>query len=169
MILPLTFLWTLAVIAGAGGLAALTRYHFIRREGRGIYFDKKSYTPESPPAFSNLQKNLPEPILDSNPDWINLYWRAWEIAFSNIRQPKADSPLVSNWLDAAFSDDCLFQWDITFIVMFARYGHHIFPAVQSLDNFYARQHDDGLLRRISTSPKINSEQNSQGFQSICYF
>lgn len=28
-----------------------------------------------------------------------------------------------------------------FMVMFARYGNEIFPAVNSLDNFYCRQHE----------------------------
>lgn len=34
------------------------------------------------------------------------------------------------------------------MIMFARYGHTVFPAIQSLDNFYYRQRDDGLIWRV---------------------
>ena len=33
------------------------------------------------------------------------------------------------------------------MVMFARYGNHVFPAVESLDNFYCRQHKSGYICR----------------------
>ncbi len=54
--------------------------------------------------------------------------------------------LVSDYLDAAFNGN-IFQWDTIFMIMFARYGHRAFPAVQSLDNFYARQHASGFICR----------------------
>ncbi len=33
------------------------------------------------------------------------------------------------------------------MIMFARYAHNIFPAIQSLDNFYCRQYENGYICR----------------------
>ncbi len=33
------------------------------------------------------------------------------------------------------------------MLMFARYGHSVFPAIQSLDNFYSRQYENGYICR----------------------
>jgi len=27
---------------------------------------------------------LPQPILPAHPDWVELYWKAWELAVQNI-------------------------------------------------------------------------------------
>lgn len=113
---------------------------------RGLYFAKKKYTPEPIPTFAQNRDRLPEPILDGDPGWIDMYWKCWEIGFRHIKKPRPDAPLVSNFLDEAFNDS-IFQWDTIFMVMFARYAHHVFPAIQSLDNFYARQHADGFMCR----------------------
>lgn len=113
---------------------------------RGQWFAKKHYTPEPIPTFEASQPALPNPILDDNQDWIEMYWKCWEIAFRGIKQPAPGSPLVSNWLDEAFSGN-IFQWDTIFMMMFARYGHDSFPAIQSLDNFYALQHENGYIGR----------------------
>jgi len=115
-------------------------------ESRGIYFAKKVYTPEELPVFVEVRDRLPGPVIDGRPDLSAMYWRCWELAFKHLCQPEAGSPLVSNWLDAAFNGN-IFQWDTIFMMMFARYGHSVFPAVQSLDNFYTRQHDGGFIAR----------------------
>ena len=114
---------------------------------RGIYFPKKTYSTEALPGFEKSRAKLPSPILDGNPDWVAMYWKAWQLAFTHMERPPEGSPFVSNWLDASF-DDKIYQWDTIFMVMFARYGNSVFPAVQSLDNFYCRQHEDGLIWRV---------------------
>ena len=48
--------------------------------------------------------------------------------------------------ETAFNGN-IFQWDTIFMMMFARYGHGHLPAIQSLDNFYARQHTSGFIAR----------------------
>jgi glycogen debranching enzyme len=63
-----------------------------------------------------------------------------------MRRPDPGSPFVSNWLDASFNQN-IFQWDSIFILMFARYGHNVFPAIQTLDNFYCRQRANGFIGR----------------------
>ncbi|HEY8994721.1 MAG TPA: hypothetical protein VIM71_08680, partial [Lacunisphaera sp.] len=113
---------------------------------RGTYFTKKTYTPEPLPTFGQARKQLPSPVLDSRPDLVALYWKCWELAFTHLKTPQPGSPYVSNYLDAAFSRN-IFQWDTIFMMMFARYGHGAFPDIQSLDNLYCRQHDNGFICR----------------------
>lgn len=115
-------------------------------EPRGGYFAKKVYVEEPVPTFAQAQDRLPRPVLEGNPEFVELYWFCWKLAFSHIKKPAPGSGLVSNYLDESFSPQ-IFQWDTIFMIMFARYANQIFPAVQSLDNFYARQHDDGFICR----------------------
>lgn len=93
---------------------------------RGRYFYKKEYLPAELPRFAHSRHLLPSPVWDENPQWVELYWKAWEIAFSNLKQPPKGSPLVANWIDEGLSPQ-VFQWDTHFMVMFGRYAAHIFP------------------------------------------
>ena len=113
---------------------------------RGMYFSKKAYTDSNIPAFAQSKSKLPQPVLTNNPELIDLYWRAWELAFDHYRKPPKGSPFVSNFIDEAFSFS-VFQWDTIFMIMFARYANSIFPAIQSLDNFYCRQYENGYICR----------------------
>lgn len=112
----------------------------------GMYFHKKTYVEQPLPSFNAAKPLLPEPVLPSKPEWVAMYWKCWQLAFSHLRQPPQGSPLVSNWLDEAFSPN-IFQWDTCFMMMFARYGHYQFPAIQSLDNFYCLQRPSGFICR----------------------
>ncbi|MBN2653124.1 MAG: hypothetical protein JXR63_12155 [Spirochaetales bacterium] len=114
-------------------------------ENRGEYFAKKSYDGSAIPMFEAVRGDLPQPVI-SDAGLVEMYWKCWEIAFANIKKPEKRSPFVSNWLDEAFSPN-IFQWDTIFMVMFARYGHHVFPAVQSFDNFYCMQRESGYICR----------------------
>jgi glycogen debranching enzyme len=113
---------------------------------KGLYFSKKEYKPENLPEYQSVKDQIPIPILDENQAWLDMYWKSWEIAFRGMKQPPDGSPLVSNWLDEAFSEQ-IFQWDTIFMMMFAGYIHNIFPAIESLDNFYAMQLESGLIGR----------------------
>lgn len=113
---------------------------------RGIYFSKKTYTEAPIPLFKEHRAKLPSPILENSPEYVDLYWKAWSLAFDHFKKPPQGSPFVSNYIDEAFSPS-VFQWDTIFMLMFARYGHSIFPAIQSLDNFYSRQYENGYICR----------------------
>jgi len=102
------------------------------------------------PTFSEARSQLPEPILPDQPDWMEMYWRAWEIAWSNCRLPLPDSGFVARFIDTAFNDNT-FMWDSCFMMQFGLYGRRAFPFMGTLDNFYAKQHDDGwICREINT-------------------
>lgn len=114
---------------------------------RGAYFAKKKYMHEQLPEYKKIKNQLPTPILDDNKDWIELYWKAWQLGFSNLKTPPTGSPLVSNWIDEGFWPQ-IFQWDTNFMTMFGRYANNIFPFINSQDNFYAAQHLNGMICRV---------------------
>ena len=116
------------------------------QDGKGMYFHKKSYTPNPLPVLSETRSRLPQPIYDEDPVFVDAYWSAWEIAFENMYEPSPGSGFVSQFIDAAFND-CIFLWDMSFITMFARYGTPHVPAISGLDNFYVKQHPDGEICR----------------------
>lgn len=119
---------------------------FLIAQERGAYFSKKEYKSEPLPLFIDVKDKIPVPVIE-NDKMKNLYWDAWEIAFKRLKQPEPGSPFVSNWIDEALSPQ-IFQWDTHFMAMFGRYAHHIFPFINSHDNFYCSQHEDGMINRV---------------------
>jgi hypothetical protein len=115
--------------------------------GQGKYFYKKKYDGAPLPEYETSKALLPQPILENKPEYIELYNKAWKSAFSNLQSPPEGSALISNWIDEGLCPQ-LAQWDTSFSIMFGRYADHIFPFVDSHDNFYGRQHDDGMICRI---------------------
>lgn len=111
---------------------------------RGKYYDKKAYSGSALPGFENSKDKLPSPIMDDDPHYVELYWDAWKLAFRHLRTPPPGSPLVSNFIEPAY-EMSLIQWDMEFMMMFGRYGHRAFPFIESLDNFYARQYENGYI------------------------
>jgi hypothetical protein len=98
------------------------------------------------PAFAKAREILPNPTWKGNQAAIDMYWKAWEIAFRNIKNPAPGSGFIASYLDTAYNGN-IFMWDSTFITMFARYGSRAYPFQQTLDNFYAKQHPDGFICR----------------------
>lgn len=113
---------------------------------RGLYFSKKTYVPRPLPTYADLIGHLPAPICDAKPDWISMYWKAWELAARNFHEPAPGSGFVSRFIDAAFNEN-IFLWDTCFMTMFCNVAHPLVPGIESLDNFYARQHADGEICR----------------------
>jgi hypothetical protein len=103
--------------------------------------------PQPIPSFADSRPHLPEPILPDHPHWLEMYWRAWEMAWTNLRRPRAASALPANYLKPA-ANSHLSLWETAFTVQFGLYGRHAFPFITALDNFYAAQHDDGLIHGL---------------------
>lgn len=99
-----------------------------------------------PGSVEEAKTILPSPFWAHHEKEIEMYWKAWEIAIGNIRQPLAGSGFVSPYLDTAYNGN-IFMWDSAFMMMFARYGFRFFPFQRTLDNFYAKQHPDGFICR----------------------
>lgn len=100
----------------------------------------------TPGTFEEARKILPMPVWSGHPEEIAMYWRAWEIAVGNIKNPLPGSGFVAPYIDTAYNGN-IFMWDSSFILMFARYGARFFPFQNTLDNFYAKQHPDGFICR----------------------
>lgn len=98
------------------------------------------------PVYEDIKDQLPRPVWEGHEDHVNAYWRAWELAFGNLRKPMPGSGFVSNYIDTAFNG-CEFMWDSSFICMFGKYGDRIFRFQNTLDNLYAHQHRDGFICR----------------------
>lgn len=98
------------------------------------------------PTFGGSKDLLPEPFWEGHDATIACYWKVWELAFGNLRRPVPGSGFVANYIDTAFND-CLFMWDSALILLFARYGARAFDFARTLDNLYAKQHDDGFICR----------------------
>ncbi len=102
------------------------------------------------PPFAKARSLLPVPVLPEHPAWQELYWRAWELAWSHLRQPRAESGFIASFIDTAFNDNS-FMWDSAFMMQFGVYARRAFDFMGTLDNFYAKQHDDGYIcREINT-------------------
>ena len=82
---------------------------------------------------------MPEPVFESEPGFVELYWKAWELAYAHVlRIPGlAQSP----YMDEGFQADTLWIWDTCFMALFCRYAPDQFPGIESLLNFYAPIHD----------------------------
>lgn len=98
------------------------------------------------PDYETAAGQLPAPIWDGHDSAINCYNKAWQIAFSNLRNPKEGSGLISDFIDTAFNG-FTFMWDSSFMVMFGKYAANVFNFQTTLDNFYAKQHRDGFICR----------------------
>jgi len=77
---------------------------------QGMYFSKKRYEPHPLPKYDETKSLLPGPIFDETPFWIEVYWKAWELAFKNFYEPAEGSGFVSQFLDCAFNAN-IFFWD----------------------------------------------------------
>ncbi len=92
------------------------------------------------------KENLPQPFLQEHPGWVDLYKRAFEIAFLKVQHGTPENGFVENYVDEAFSDK-IFQWDTNFMMMFGRYSNGELPSIISLDNFYMAQDEEGWIGR----------------------
>lgn len=82
---------------------------------------------------------VPEPVYDENPDLIELYYGAWQSAYTHIFTCKG-AP-VETYMNEGIRINRIWIWDTCFMVMFCRYAAKHFPGIQSLDNFYRVIHD----------------------------
>ncbi len=98
------------------------------------------------PGFEKAKEIIPVPFWKGNDRAIEMYWKTWEIAFRNIKDPAKDSGFISSYIDTAYNGN-IFMWDSNFITLFARYGVRAYPFQNTLDNFYSKQHPDGFICR----------------------
>lgn len=97
-----------------------------------------------------LRRSLPQPVLGADRDWLALYWAAWDIANGHVQKGSAENGFVDLYMGPPTGANPS-QFDACLTMMYARYGHAVFPSIVSLDNFYRKQHPDGFICRELSS------------------
>lgn len=93
-------------------------------------------------GFKSLDE-LPRPLIPGKEHLVELYYFAWQLAKEHVSHKNG---LASEYyMDEAFEDDKIWQWDTCFMALFCRHAHDLFPGIESFDNFYAAQRDDGYI------------------------
>lgn len=85
------------------------------------------------------RSQVPEPVFDARPDLIDLYWVAWEQAWDHV--VTLEGAPRSPYMDEGFAADTIWIWDTCFMAHFCKYAPHVFPGVESFDNFYRPMYD----------------------------
>ena len=93
------------------------------------------------------KEKLPQPVCAAHPEWIDLYWAAWQMAWDKVAHGSKRSGLAAEYMDEGFSEQ-IYQWDSCFMMLFAIYGRDAFPVMVTLDNFYSRQRANGYIQRV---------------------
>ncbi len=110
------------------------------------YFLTKPLDTNPLPTFESAKNRLPIPVWENHQDYLDCYWKTWQLAFRNLSLPIPGTGFVSSFIDTAFNG-CLFMWDSSFILMFCKYADRIFKFQGTLDNMYSCQHKDGFISR----------------------
>ena len=92
------------------------------------------------------KSHIPVPVNEEHPEYLELYWKAWELAHDHIK----DIPGLPQtpYMDEAFCDTQIWIWDTCFMSLFCKFAGDLFPGVESLRNFY------DVLYGGKTLPKI---------------
>lgn len=115
---------------------------------KGMFFDKKQWDEKPLPVWDSVRSLLPQPVYEANPMAVNAYWGAWEMAIRAMQSPHSGSGLVSNYMYFVFNNnEAIFAHDSSLMTMFGRFGHRAYSAIDTLDNFYACQHETGEICR----------------------
>lgn len=84
---------------------------------------------------------VPTPVFDENPGYVELYWKAWELAYDHV----VEDPGVphSPYMDEVCYDNVIWIWDSCFMTLFNRYAaDDYFPGVANLNNIYMPLYDN---------------------------
>nr|MDO8108734.1 trehalase family glycosidase [Candidatus Sigynarchaeota archaeon] len=81
---------------------------------------------------------LPSPVLDAQPRVIELYWKAWEIAWRHVLE-RNDTP-QRRYIDPGMNPGTTWVWDSCLMAMYCKFAPQ-FPGVETLNQFYYIIHD----------------------------
>ena len=87
---------------------------------------------------------LPMPVIEGKPQWVDLYYKAWELAFQNI-----DYVGKEGWkpqLTCMPGVGIVWQWDSCLMAFITNYSNGTLSALNNLDNLYRlRRLSDGYM------------------------
>ena len=92
---------------------------------------------------------LPHPVLDGHEDFIDIYYKAWETAFTNIEY--IDKEGWKNILTCMPGVGITWQWDSCIMTFITNYSNGTLSAFNNLDNLYRlRRESDGFMSMAYT-------------------
>lgn len=114
------------------------------------------------PVKGDLKKELlPQPVFSERPDFVELYWKTWELAWGRVKYQ--EGVFQSPYMDENLWEDTIWIWDTEFMVLFCRYAPAVFPGIESLDNFY-----ESILNKKSSSLRIQHPDNPPFYSWVEY-
>lgn len=96
---------------------------------------------------AKLLEAVPEPVVPERPQLKEMCEECWVIGYQQTHDGMPENGFVRWYIDEAF-DNRLFQWDLCFALAWAKYGQGALPGMESLDNFYRKQHEDGAIAGV---------------------
>ena len=94
------------------------------------------------------RRELPQPIFDECPAYLDFYQRAWELAHDHVKA--IPGMPQTPYMDEAFLDSDIWIWDSCFMMFFCKYAANVFPGIETLNNFYQPLYDGVPLPKIVT-------------------
>lgn len=95
-------------------------------------------------AYIYNKSALPVPVIEGKPEWVELYYKAWELAFHNI-----DYVEKEGWkpqLTCMPGVGIVWQWDSCLMAFITNYSNGTLSALNNLDNLYRlRRTSDGYM------------------------
>ncbi len=99
------------------------------------------------------KEHLPRPVLETHPEWLALYDRAWELAFQNVEY--IEKPGWKPQMTCMPGVNTIWQWDSCLMTFITNYANDTITALTNLDNLYRlRRESDGYM---SMAYRINTE------------
>ena len=87
---------------------------------------------------------LPRPVLEGHEDWIDLYYKAWELAFRNVEY--LNKPGWKDIMTCMPGVGITWQWDPCIMTFITNYSNGTLNALNNLDNLYMlRRESDGFM------------------------
>ncbi|MBQ6846660.1 MAG: hypothetical protein IJO61_05965 [Oscillospiraceae bacterium] len=99
----------------------------------------------------NWRDYIPVPVYEENTGYLDLYNKAWELAFLHIKN--VPGMPQNPYMDEAFCDTQVWIWDSCFMSLFTKYARDAFPGVETLNNFYEVLYGGKHLPKIIPTEK----------------
>lgn len=111
----------------------------------------------------DLLEKVPQPVIPMRPDLVEMYEKCWLIGYEKTERGTDQNNFIDWYIDEGF-DSRIFQWDLSFSLAWAKYSQGAMPGIESHENFYRNQHEDGAIGGvIRKNAKDNKPTDSPSF------
>ena len=101
---------------------------------------------------SDYFNEVPLPVFDENPEYIDFYRRAWQIIRDHVKE--IPGMPQTPYMDEAFIETDIWIWDTCFMMFFCKYAPNVFPGIETLNNFYQPLLDNKPLPVLTVSQDL---------------